>query len=390
MTYQELLEKINNFYQKTGLKQLPSAPVIHNGFPGNFNLSLTEYEFLNQSPDFFGLKKDMVYVKNQPCIRHEDFAHIKKLNDDSYRYLLRFSMASLGGIYWEKDASKRSRRIKENLSNLFEFLTKECGLDINKFHIQYLKSDTISNLTDGKYNFNFHVPDDPNLLYYKNLGIPEKNFITVSNRNALLALNVYGRPTPWGYRNEIFYEHNGQLLDIATFENLIFQPIFNAQKEIIGLIPFNNTMVISAIGIERLLMVMNNQKDINEIDLISEPAKILRPYLDPQFAAQLVQTIRTILSIISDGGTYSNLGKRRRERMRGFFKFMQGIVENNHIPTEVLVKVMEKIAELEPNLPKLKKAISQTICKYDLHKLRMKYIHSWQEHLDELPDSHLA
>lgn len=384
MTYQELLTKINNYYKKIGFDQWPSAPVIHDGFPGNFNLSFTEYEFLNQNPDFFNLQKDIVYIKNQPCIRHNDFSHIKKPDEDSYRYLLRFTMSSVGGIYWEKSVSKRPQRIKDNLSNLFEFLTKECGLDINKFHIQYLKSDTISKLTEGKYSFNYNIPDDPNLSYYKNLGIPEKNFIPVSNRDALLALNIYGRPTPWGYRNEIFYEYNGKLLDIGTFECLVFEPCFDSANNIIGLKPYPHTLVISAVGSERILMILNNQKDINEIDLISEPSKFLRPYTNLQSAQQLVQVLRTIQLIIADSGGWEKLGKNRKEKLNDFYALLDKIVIINNIPIEIIEKIMIKIAELEPNLPQLKNSIKKNIRDYKFYKLRVKYSQAWIKHLDEL------
>lgn len=383
MTYNQIITKINNYYQKVGLNQWPAAPVIHEGFPGNFNLSLSEYEFLNQNADFFNLQKDMVYAKNQPCIRHGDFPHIQKPNDDSYRYLLRFTMAPVSGITWKKDVSQREKETKRAIFTLLDFLTLECGLEKDKFYIQYLKSDKISILTEGKYDFEYFVPDDPNLKYYQEYGI--NNFMPVSDRKGLLALNVYGRPTPWGYRNEIFYEYNGKLIDIATIESLTFKPVFNDKKMIAGLEPYPYTLVVGAIGVERILMIINDLEDINEINLISEPAEILRPYTDPISAKQLVQTLRTIQLILADGGKYQTLDKRRKEKMRDFFQLVDEIIAKNQIPIEIMVKVLKKIAELEPNLPQLNNAISLTIEEYELYKLRMKYIHSWQEHLDELP-----
>lgn len=388
MTYNQLITKINDYYNKIGFNQRPSAPLIHKGFPGNFNLSLAEYEFFNQNDDFFDLKKDIVYTKNQPCIRYNDFAHIKKPNPDSYRYLLRFTMAPVGGITWKKDVTLREKEIEKCIYNLLNFLTKDCGLDIDKIHIQYLKSESIQNLTEGKYNFDFDVPDDPNLQIYKNYGIPEKNFASISNRDGLLALNVYGRPTPWGYRNEIFYEYNGKLLDIATLESLVFEPSFDETGIISGLKPYPYTLVLSAVGVERILMILNNLRDINELDIISEPAEILRPYTDPISAKQLVQVLRTIQAILSDDGQYQSLDKRRKEKMRDFFALMHTIISKNQIPTEVIAKVLGEIALLEPNLPKLSQAVNLTIEEYEFYKLRMKYIHSWQEHLDELPRYH--
>jgi len=389
MTYKDFLATIDGYYQKIGLEKWPAAPSFHDGFPGNFNLSLSEYEFLNQNEDFFNLKKDMVYVKNQPCIRHNDFSHIDNPNGDSYRYLLRFTMAPVGGIVWKKDISLKEKETKKAIFNLLNFLTNECNLDKNKIYIQYLKSDKIKVLTEGKYDFNCQIPNDPNLKYYLDFGIPKNNFIPISNRDGLLALNVYGRPTPWGYRNEIFYDYNGKLLDIATFDSLVFQPILDQQNKIINLKLYPYTLVVGAIGVERLLMILNGFKDINDIDLINEPAVVLRPYTDPRSAKQLVQTLRAIQLIIADGGWYKNLGKRRREKMRDFYKFIQKITENNKIPVEVLGKVLVQVADLEPNLPQLEKAIDDTILEYERHKLRMKYIHSWQEHLDELPKNQL-
>ncbi|MDD3774150.1 MAG: hypothetical protein PHW50_02630 [Patescibacteria group bacterium] len=382
MKYQELLTKINAYYQKIGIPQFPSAPIIHEGFPGNFNLSLTEYEFLQQQSGFLGLNKDMRYVKNQPCVRKNDLKYISNLQEDSYRYLLRFTMASVGGIFWLKDSSKKDKMAHKVITNTINFLVKECSLDIKKIYIEYLKPTTIFEMTEGKYNFDYDIPVDPNLRHYQKLDIPKENFIPANNRNALLALNIYGRPTPWGYRNEIYYKYKGKLLDIATVEDLRYFPIFK-KDAIVDLKHLDSTLAIGAIGVERLLLILNNLENINQLDIISEPAAILRPYLDPKDAAQLVQTLRAIQLIIADSGGYDSLSDKRKEKIREFYKFLD-LKVNNVVPDEILIKVMKKIAETEPNLPQLNQAVEQNLEEFKKYKLRIRFPYSWQKHLSEI------
>lgn len=391
MTYQEIYNKLSNYYQKNGIKEVKCAPVIHKGFPGNFNLSVTEYEFLNQNADFLDLKKDMVYAKTQTCIRFNDFMHTQNENPDSYRYLARFTIATPGGIFWEKDKLKRPVRHKESIANNINFLVQECGLDINKIHVQYLKSGKISEITGGKYMLDKVIPTDPYLEIYRDLGIPEKNFIPVQNRDGLLSLNVYGRTTPWGYRNEIFYEYNGKLLDIGTVENLMYEPIYNTddydgEGELIDLIEYKHSLTLGGIGVERVLMVINKMKYVNELDIIEEPAKVLAPYLDPFSARALVQSLRAIALIVADGGEYENLEKRRKEKMRVFWQIAGKLIASKQIPLDVVAKVLGAIAKTEPMYPQVEKSIAKVISEYKLFELREKHGKRWHEHVGEIKD----
>lgn len=383
MTYQEFIEKIK---QNFTVMEVNPAPVIHNGFPGNFNLSFTEFEVLNQNANFMDLKKDMIYTKIQPCIRFNDFSHIKEEDDDSFRYLGRFTMASIAGIYWEKDKTKRDMRHKNVINKSFDFMTQVCGLDIKKFHIQYLAGGKISKLTNGKYLLDKEVLADPYLDFYRDLGIPESNFIPVQNRDGLLSLNVYGRPTPWGYRNEIFYEYNGKLLDIATVEILVWRPIYDESGKLIDLADYEYTLTIDAIGVERILMIINGFSHVNELDIISEPAKILAPYLEPLTARQLVQTLRAIALIVADGGKYENLEKRRKEKMRVFWQHTHKIINSKQVPLDVIKRVLSAICETEPMYPQVEKSIAKVISEYKLFELREKHGKRWHEHVGEIKD----
>ena len=382
MKYQELLTKIDAYYQKIGVPKWPAAPIVHEGFPGNFNLSFIEYELLKHNGNYIDLKEELIYTANQPCIRDNDFKFIENPNQDSSRYLLRFTISPVGGVYALKSRALKEKMAKKVIFDTINFLTKECGLDIKKIYIQYLKPTTISEMTEGKYNFNYDIPLDPNLKYYQKLGIPKQNFIPVSNRDAFLALKVYGRPTPWGYRNEIFYKHHGKLLDIGTVEDLRFKPIIDKKGKICGLEENPHTFVLGGIGVERLLMVLNDFDDINQIDLISEPAAILRPYLDPQSANQFVQTLRAIQLIIADSGGYDTLCKMRKQRLRNFYKFLDSKFKNL-VPDEIWLKVMAKIAQLEPNLPQLSHCLEQNLKEFKEYQLRVRYPHSWDKHLRE-------
>lgn len=389
MKKSQFIEKIEKYYKTLNLPIYKGAPVVHKGFPGNFNLSLSEYEFLRQNKDFMNLKHDICYVVTQNAIRHSDFTYISKPSDDSYRYLLWFTLAPVAGVYWEINKSFRQKRAQMVIESTINFLVQECGFDINKIHIQYLKSAKISEITSGKYMLDKVIPTDPYLDIYRNLGIPEKNFIPVQNRDALLALNVYGRTTPWGYRNEIFYEYKGKLLDIGTVENLVFKPIYEDnnnldETKLLDLVDYEHTLALGGIGVERVLMVINKLNSVNELDIIAKPVKSIVKYLSEKEAIKLVQTLRAVCLILADGGKYDDLQKRRKQRLRDFMNLVWQILHDNKISHSIFCKLIETIADQEKLNPQIKKSIEHIKREFLIWDLRKKYGQHWTKHISEI------
>lgn len=327
MKFHDLKELLLNFEKYPGTVKVKPGPMINEGYPSNFNLSFAWYEWTNKegikgpNKQYVSFVGDMFYTKCQPCIRPQDWKTIIDNNQSKYRYLSYFHMSDVSGLAARIDGRYRDEISKFSIKSLINVFIK-LNLDLNKVYISYCKGGRVSELTAEKYTFNKSVGRDPFYDEWLSQGIAEKNMISDSTRDTFLSLKNYSRPSPWGYRNEIFYMHNGKLLDIATVEHLVFEPVLDSKIDIVGIKDYKHAVSISAIGLERLLMVINNLDDIRKIDIINPLYKMVHekiPDISTEDADALIQTIRPIQAIIADGGKWSSLNKKRKGILRSFY-----------------------------------------------------------------------
>ena len=307
-------------YEHTVL--LKNAPVIHRGFPSCFNLSFAEYEMLENYNGYIKYDHDLIFSKIQPCIRHQDWKTIVDDNNERFRYLSVFDMADISGMIVKQGNTDQEKAAKFVIKSFIDFI-KNAGLDIKNLRVSYFSGDTIINATKGKYNIEKIIEADPLKSYWTELGLKENQLIPDNTRKTLLSLRIYGLPTPWGYRNEINYISNDKEIDIGTVEYMRFQPIISDNDEIVDIEPFEDTVAVSAIGVERLVMVLNNFKNIWEIDTVQPLIKKVESIAlikDPINIMILVQALRAIHRIVCDGGTYSSLNRKRGKILRGFYR----------------------------------------------------------------------
>ena len=371
ITFKQLQEKLLNWEKYPGCEKFPSGPMINEGFPTNFNLSFSWYEWIEENKGVSGDKiqyidfnKDLVYSKTQPCIRPQDWKKLIDNQENKYRYLSYFHMTDVSGFMTATGKEKREEFAKFSIKSLLDFF-KDQGLDLSKVYVSYLAGGEVSELTAGKYNFDFYVPEDPFLEEWIKNGVPRENMMPDKSRNTLLALKNYSRPTPWGYRNEIHYKHNGKLLDIATIEHITFKPLFDSDMNIVGLTDYQNSISASVVGVERLLMVLNDYKDIREVDIIQPIYDLLYTKVEAMSeydADMIVQALRPVHAIVADGGHWSALNKRRREIIRSFYmEFADAWSRNNlNIHDPLLRELLELNAELL-GYEKLQNSIDDTI-----------------------------
>lgn len=257
MDIQQLKKIISDCPKFSGAKSVKPASVCNDGFPGTFNLSYSEAEMIVNFGQYLDYDKDLIYSKIQPVIRFQDWSHIVKLDEHSYRYLSVFDLADIGGSIILKDGSDWENVARFSIDSLATFLFEKLQLDKSKIRISYFAGGNVSQVSKGKYDLNFDLPADSTIEFWKGQGINTNQLIGDKTRDTLLALNVFSLPTPWGFRHEINYLHEGKLLDIGTFEYLFYRPIFEKDK-LIDLRRWEHLFVISAVGLERLLMVKNN------------------------------------------------------------------------------------------------------------------------------------
>lgn len=176
-------------------------------------------------------------------------------------------------------------------------------------------------------------------------------------------------PTPWGYRNEIFYEHQGKLLDIGTVEHLPYQPVFNEQNEVIDIKLFKHSVAISAVGIQRIAMILNNLENVWEVETVKPMVEKTQELFgtDEDQAMTISQSLRVIHRIITDGKGYDKLNNRRKEYFRNFFRPLISFNEDE-TNFEKIKKLLELHSELENFYPELGGSVHQTINEIKLRK----------------------
>lgn len=322
MTTQELREIINTFPKYPSTKLAKPASLVNDGFPSCFNLSIGEDPMYRLYGQYLDYDQNLIFTTIQPCIRHEDWKKIVDNDSEAFRYLNLFEMACIGGytvLHNERD--KQEEVAKFHMKSMVDFL-KNVGFDIKKLRISYFAETPIIEATKGKYNINRNFPTDPFYKYWLELGLEEDQLASDKSRDTMLALNIFGLPSPWGYRYEILYEYNGSLWDIGTIENAMYRPVFDKQKRIIDIISFDNCIGISAVGFERIASIVNDKKFIWEIDNIYPLIEFIREKSVSKIeydAVVLIQAFRAIHKIVSEGYIYENLGRRRKEYIRKFY-----------------------------------------------------------------------
>lgn len=323
MKIESLIEIIKKLPRPAGTKFYPAAPLIHPGFPNCFNLSFAEYEVLREFNDqYLHYDHDLIYSKVQPCVRHQDWETIVVDEDNRYRYLSLFNMADISSLIIYREPERQEEVAKLVIKSFIDFI-KQIGLDISKLNISYFLETSIKEATNGKYNFEYLMPTDPMLYYWKELGIKDSQLTPDKTRDTLLALRIFGKQTPWGYRNEVHYEYKGKLLDIGTVEFMRYEPLFDKNNDIYNLKKYGHSVGIGAIGLERVNMVLNNLENVWEVDTIKPLIDLIieKSFTHDKIQAMIVaQALRTIHSIVADGGVYKKLNHKRKENIRVFYR----------------------------------------------------------------------
>lgn len=356
MDFHELKQKLANLPKYPGTVIVPPGPMINEGYPSNFNLSFAYYEWTKEegqtgpSKQYISFAGEMFYTKCQPCIRPQDWRTIIENGENKYRYLSYFHMADISGLIARMNPECRKEIGTFAITSLVDFF-KELKLDLNNVFIAYCAGGKVIDLTDGKYTFDKEVARDSFFTEWLKAGIPEANMIPDKTRDTLLSLRNYSRPSPWGYRNEIFYKHQGKLLDIATIEHLCFEPVFDEKMNTTDINDYRHAFSISATGVERLLMVLNDFDDVRKVDILAPLYELVNSQVENISIVDtdiLVQTIRPIQAIIADGGLWKTLNSRRKEIARAFYMEFANVLNKYilKIDDQIIIDLLSLNADL--------------------------------------------
>ncbi len=328
-TFHQLLLNLCQAKKYPGTKQIDPAPLINEGYPSNFNLSFAYYEWTKKegqtgpNQQYISFAGDMFYSKYQPCFRYNDWRQVcESENGSRNKHLSYFHMADVSGLMARSDKKYQKTIGEFSIKALLKFI--EClGLNTENVYVSFCTGGSVRTLTANKYLFSKNIGMDPFIDTWIECGLPKANLIPDQTRDTLLALRNYARPSPWGYRNEVYYKlHNGELLDIATVEHLCFEPTFDERMNIIDLNQYQHSFSVSAVGVERLLVALNNLNDIRDVNIIKPLYEYIckeHGNISQKDADVIIQTIRPMQAVISDGGKWRALNPRRKEIMRHLY-----------------------------------------------------------------------
>src|SRR3989344_6466407 len=148
MVYKELREYMQKLEKFPGCEKRARAPLIHEGFPGTFNLSFTEYDYQKEYGNLSNFYKNLIFSAVQSCVRPQDIDEAIREGKDLWKYLGVFEMADINGAILLSNQRHADEIHIKNIQKLIKTL-KELGLDITKVHPSYNAGGQVSELTNG-------------------------------------------------------------------------------------------------------------------------------------------------------------------------------------------------------------------------------------------------
>ena len=277
-SYPELRARLQTWPKYDGCVFVDRAPLLTAAFPGSFNMSSTEHHWLREYGGFLDWDHDYVFSTVQSCVRADD---IERLRLGGRWHLGVFEMADLSGEVALAHRPDYPSIQSWQLQELVRFLAT-LGIPAARIHASYCAGGRVAELTGGAYDVPVVIPADTlSRDALCNAGVPEENLIPDRTRDTLLSLHVH-RPTPWGYRNEIFVDvgtrNDPDLIDVATSEYLTWRPVFEGSQRgrhnIADLTELDAGAIGVGVGVERLCAVVNGLDRVHDVD-----------YLRPFYAA---------------------------------------------------------------------------------------------------------
>ncbi|MFZ5954805.1 MAG: hypothetical protein ACOYT4_00080 [Nanoarchaeota archaeon] len=370
MKIKNLRELLNQEAKKQGSEIVKHSSNISWLYPGQFAYCLNE-EFLWDRYGSFLEAPETHFHKIQPVIRWDDFVTYfqdfsKKDSIEDCFHLGNFDMSTItGGHIVSSEEAKIYE--KQAFKGLFDFLIKTCGLKKENFEVTYFIGAKLSDIGKGKngfskYDFDFDFAPDINALrtLWRENGLGLNQIWEDKSRNCFLIPNwACGEIAPWGYRNEINYRTPFGLVDIATIERLSLIPKKKDDK-IVSIEPWEKSFIIAGAGLERLSMVSEGLKRIQDVDNIKQLSNYCSKYENP---LKICESLRVFHRIVADSnGNLSDRrgsGKNRKPKynqlMRNLYKISKSEIsemleinsESNSWYTELDTSKEKVISELE-------------------------------------------
>jgi len=335
MRIEVLQENLINFFIQRCFARIASQGLEGSSFPDTFNPSAFHDFILTIANRQAPLSDPEKYVGVERVFRHVDLGHIAVSAD----HLSTFSMFVFFQCIPNPSTDRGSYR---ETIQLCVALFRSLGLDSSKFLVTYFGG--------GEFGRQVVALDQEMLDFWREAGVKRSLLIEVKgNRN----FTNFKRPgEPAGPRCEIFYPKvDGNYVEVAT---VVFEKyVLNHDGE---LKPLRTRIYGAAIGVERLMMLLENKANIFDCSVFSSINSVLAEKVGVEVFRkqrihinQLVDSLRSLTAIINNIGL--PVEKARYKRLKKLRNITMKRLED--LPVNRQRSLMDALAEKEPVLRKV-------------------------------------
>lgn len=354
MDSKELREKFINFFTKRGHKHLPAAGLIPKDDPSVLftTAGMQQFKKFYTHPEEAPAQN---VVTCQPCFRTSD---IEEVGDDTH--LTFFEM--LGNFSFGYPKIKGSYFKKEAIKMAYEFLTDELGIEPQRIYCSIFAGDKKI------------ARDDESAEILQNMNIKFSEYGREDNFWSLGTEGSAGGPTVEFYVDEIEVWN-------VVFNEYVFKNGKYESSQYRG--------VDTGMGFERMLVVLNNLKDVYETDLFLSIIKKIEEISKKKYqefrneCRIIVDHLKAATFLINDGISPSN--KEREYIVRRLIR--RAIVKGTKLEfnENFTSKIAQTIFELYSKVYDFKKEEIENVLNTEEVKFRktlqagLKLIHSKEQ-----------
>ena len=301
----QIRRRVLEYFISHGYQKRMPAPLVHERFPKTFNPSAGDVELfylLKNGPP----KGKVSFVVLGHCIRSVD---IEKVGYDVYLSL--FDMNTAFHVINESTNSHKVFLEQEKVfREIYEFFTYTCSLSPHKLLVTVFEGGEVGG---EKVPFDKEAAET-----WKRISSNKINILPLGTQENFLFPKEDGELA--GVRYEIYYNLEGitehpKWVELGTVETLGYKVKYERGKYY--LVPINFSVIGTAVGIERLAMVLQKVHTIYDIDEIREVKEIINMFIDNKLKEALFSTqlniiadhIRPIVLAMEDGQLPDNTSR---------------------------------------------------------------------------------
>ncbi|MFK5893632.1 MAG: alanine--tRNA ligase-related protein [Pseudomonadota bacterium] len=350
LDYQAISDAFHAEHQRDGFTILPPSSLLHSSVPMSFVMSAGLIQVENKLDEIL-VKTGGKFVFTQPCFRYFDMPQV---STDS-THLSLFHMAAAFHV----NCSQR----ETILPRLWHFLTHTLGLEPKRLWVTYLDDPEFGR-------------DDESYQCWRSLGVPESRLLGLDKQHCFWRQRSLGQIASDGKKcgphTEIFYERPDHEHDCKThcqsppncncgrfveISNSLFieNNIDDAEK----LHPAGTVFSECVIGLERIAMILQQQKNVYHIQRFQSERDALRSFLPNQLTVSEKNSINLCLDHFSafvkltqDGAPAPGKGGRARI-MRKLARGMMSHLLLHDLPVDKILLKLAISTEQQPSLQRL-------------------------------------